>query len=212
MVSRGGITLLGAAGSRVMSQTSASFGMWPIPSFIPFTIGVDDPILKFNILGSLFVQGALVASKVTCDQIFAMSPRCRIFNSADQTVVNAVGLDPVLFNSEDYSRYGMHSLTTNTGRITINTTGNYWIWAMVIWDQNAVGGRAAIINKNGAALSGWNLFDASVKLDSLDEAQHLGLHDFATAGDYYSLRVYSEMGSDRTLKASTKFGAFWTGM
>jgi hypothetical protein len=60
----------------------------------------------------------------------ANPPACRAYHSTTQTATNNAGTQMV-FNSERFDTDNMHSTVSNTGRITINTAGLYFVSANV---------------------------------------------------------------------------------
>lgn len=77
-------------------------------------------------------------------------PRCRVYNNANISV-GFIGNTLLTFNSEFFDVGGMHSTSTNTGRITIPTggAGTYLIQASALWAANASGYRELWIEQNG---------------------------------------------------------------
>lgn len=77
-------------------------------------------------------------------------PRCKVRNSAAISVPHAT--ETVLtFNTELFDVGGMHSTTTNTGRLTVPTggDGDYIIGSHVTFAANATGVRQLLIRLNG---------------------------------------------------------------
>lgn len=58
--------------------------------------------------------------------LFSDAPACRVFHNTTQSIPDATETT-VVFNSEYYDNDNMHSTAANTGRITFNTAGVYWI-------------------------------------------------------------------------------------
>ena len=176
-VSRGGFELVALDGKRILVTTDGA-GTWPLPGLIPFNISpsgvvsgenggasveAPDVIPKYNILGSLFVQGALMASKITTDRFATMGyvnsnhPYCLLTHSANQQF----GVGPVLgfltFDTEAVNRGVIHSTAVNPTRITVPTAwpGLWAFWGHIRFEASATGLRRNVqVRKNGTTFIG----------------------------------------------------------
>jgi hypothetical protein len=68
----------------------------------------------------------------------------RLFNSAGITISHDT-VTNLTFNTERFDTDNMHSLSSNTERITINTPGKYLISGNVSWTANGTGIRLIYI-------------------------------------------------------------------
>lgn len=87
-------------------------------------------------------------------------PRVSCYQGATGTTAGTSGTAALmLWDSEQYDTDSMHSTSTNTSRVTINTTGLYAVSVSVFWAANATGFRDVEIRKNagGAVGSGTGL-------------------------------------------------------
>lgn len=82
-------------------------------------------------------------------------PRCRLFNSANISVANTTNT-VLTFDTETYDSGGMHSTSSNTGRITVPTGGSGWyvITGGAEFAANATGQRDLTIRLNGSLVIG----------------------------------------------------------
>lgn len=95
----------------------------------------------------------------------------------------------------------MHSITTNTGRITINTAGVYCVTSNIIWSgQGAAGSRVLMqIHKNGAEIcraDGGN-YGATTALGFC-----LAVTTSCAVNDYLTFPVYQSSGAARNADES----------
>ena len=82
-------------------------------------------------------------------------PRCKVYQGATGTTAGTSGTAALmLWDSEQYDTDSMHSTSTNTSRIAINTNGLYEIKVSVFWAANATGFRDVEVRKNSAGAVG----------------------------------------------------------
>jgi hypothetical protein len=80
---------------------------------------------------------------------FLLSPPvCQVRRTTGQSIPSATPT-PIAFDAEDEDNDGIHSLVTNTSRLTIVTPGWYNVSGMVPYSANGTGGRECRIVKNG---------------------------------------------------------------
>ena len=103
-----------------------------------------------NLHGSLAVLNALSAETVRCRNLIARVPSVGVYFTADQSINDATETD-LLFSAEDHDNFSMHSIASNTDRITIPETGTYCFGVHVIWRANATGVRTLTITLNDPA-------------------------------------------------------------
>lgn len=76
---------------------------------------------------------------------------CHVYQTVVQSVAN--NTDTIItFTSEAYDPFGWHSTVTNTGRITPNIPGTYFLVAQTAWDVNTAGDRVTQLRRNAVAL------------------------------------------------------------
>jgi hypothetical protein len=109
-----------------------------------------------------------------------------------QPIANSV-TTILFFNRERFDTDSMHSETTNTSRITINTAGVYAISGWAVWSGNASGERRMNIKLNGT-----NNIAQDERVTLQDDAFS---HPFQSiwkfdVGDYFEIEVHQNSGSD----------------
>lgn len=75
----------------------------------------------------------------------------RVFNSANIAIADDT-LTYLTFDSERFDNCGAHSTSSNTGRLTVPTTGLYTIGAMVDFNLDADGYREVVFRANGTTI------------------------------------------------------------
>jgi hypothetical protein len=141
-------------------------------------------------------------------------PMCRVYNSANLAIATATWTT-VTFNSERYDVGGLHSTTTNTGRLTIPTggAGVYNFFGQVRFATNATGIRAVRLLLNGAT----PIAQRNNNATSTDPC-HLGITcDYKlAAADYVELQVYQSSGGllnvELASAESPEYGCHWVGV
>ncbi len=129
---------------------------------------------------------------------------CRVYNSANLSISHAV-LTALTFDAERFDTDAMHSTTTNTGRITINTAGKYVVSASVKW--NTLTGASyetkVRIRLNGSTyLAGQScMWGGGVYEYSQIEQTVTTLYDLAQ-NDYLETVVYQNTGAALLVLAS----------
>lgn len=101
-------------------------------------------------------SGAADAGKIiktnaagTIDATLFTNVGVRAFHNASQSIANGTST-ALLLNSERYDTQGLHSVTTNTNRLTALIEGVYLIGASVRFVANTTGIRTLAIRLNGA--------------------------------------------------------------
>jgi len=148
-----------------------------------------------------------------CDQVrdngeFLIDPpACSVNHSTNQSVPDET-VTALLANTEQFDNNSMHSTSSNTSRITIQTDGRYLIFATVRTGSNQTGHRQVQIRANG---------------DQVNSAYNIGRHDAAgdtstvisgsralvlSAGDYVECTLEHNAGIDVTT-ALEEFAAYF---
>lgn len=74
--------------------------------------------------------------------------RCKIRTNVDHTIPDTTWTS-LAWNCEDFDTNNMHSLVSNTDRITIKHAGTYLLMGYACFDPNAIGRRLVRFLKNG---------------------------------------------------------------
>lgn len=127
----------------------------------------------------------------------AALPGCRVYNSTALSIAN-VTVVALTFDSERYDVGGLHSTSTNTGRITIVTAGKYLVSAAVRWATfagNTV--RAVSIQLNGTTVIG-----EDVSFSAGESGTCIATVYALAAADYLEVVVYQDTGGALNVAAS----------
>lgn len=134
-------------------------------------------------------------------------PACRAYVS-DTINVNDNTNTVVDFSSEDFDTDGMHSISTNKSRITVNTAGIYIVTGVVAYTTTIDLDVAPFLRLNGstevarsgAATGGHGASVITVIIQ-------------AAVNDYYELVVYQNNSANtaRTLAGNTSLQMAWIG-
>ena len=119
-------------------------------------------------------------------------PRCLLNHNLNQTIANNT-ITALLFNQEIADNDSMHSLLSNTSRITVNTAGVYALTAAVQFDGNTTGVRTVSIVMNGSdtlvTQDAENLGTNSIKLN-------VATLYYLDVNDYVEVRVRQDSGGN----------------
>ena len=118
---------------------------------------------------------------------FKSVPACRLTRSSTAQTFARNAFTPITFDSEAFDTDSMHSTTSNTSRITINTAGVYSLNAHI---NSPVGGTATQVLirfiKNGSQVGHYTNNGEVTNTD----AQVNSLIWEAVVGDYFEASVY----------------------
>ncbi len=124
------------------------------------------------------------------DRILTQNTSIFLKSVGEQSIPDATGTE-FLWPNEVYDPRDLHSLTTNTNRVTVKLDGMYLVTSAFRWDTNSTGTRQHAITKNGTVQK-WVTMPANI--DNRNEiSQFLRMRD----GDYISLRLYQDSGAAR---------------
>ncbi len=123
----------------------------------------------------------------------------RVRNSANIALTTNVVTD-LTFDTEDFDTDTIHSLVSNTGRLTCVTAGKYLIHGLVWFAANATSYRFVNIKVNGAT----NI--ASIQVDptsvaSVETAVEVTTTYDLIATDYVTLQAYQNTGGSLNILA-----------
>ena len=141
---------------------------------------------------------------------FLYSPAsCALDHTGNQTISNGTWTS-VTFTAPDlFDTDNMHSTSSNTSRITINTAGIYLLTANIEWTSQATGFRASRIYVDGSTIISSDQ-RTTVSGDSTISALS-GIYRF-TAGQYVELQGYQNTGAPlNIISGQTNFAASWLG-
>ena len=128
-------------------------------------------------------------------------PMCVLRNTAGAVSIPNTTFTELLYAAELVDTDTMHSTTTNTGRITINTAGVYCVTSNILWTgAGAAGSRVLMqINKNGAEICRTDSgnYGASTALGFC-----LAVTTSCAVTDYLTFSVYQSSGAARNVDES----------
>ena len=123
--------------------------------------------------------------------------------SGNQSITNAT--DTIItFDTEQYDTASYHSTVTNTGRITVPTTGYYAINAMIIMANSSTGYRSMGLFKNGSALSYGATGDTGTTYPNSQSTINEVL--YLTASDYLEIKMLQNSGGALNALADGGYG------
>lgn len=117
-------------------------------------------------------------------------PSCQAYNSAAISIPNNDGT-VVTLDSERYDTDTMHSLATNTSRLTFNTSGIYIVTFLCAFTGNATGDRQALLRVNGSEFIAGHEKKAPT---SFDCAMQVTAVEFFCEDDYVEAVVKQDSG------------------
>ena len=116
------------------------------------------------------------------------APSVRAYNSSNIAIPNDA-FTVLTLNSERYDTDGMHSTSTNTGRLTATTAGIYVIWGGISWEAAGVNSRRGLQILLGTSVS---IAEVQVEAGAITHIQNVStIHNMA-AGDYVQLRALQD--------------------
>lgn len=139
-------------------------------------------------------------------------PHCRVYRTTNQSIANTT-TTALTFDAERVDVGGMHSTSSNTGRITIPTGegGFYIIGANVQFAINGTGYRQLSLRLNGSTLIGTKSILATTGIAATNLAIEVA-YQFA-AGDYIEVTVAQSSGGalnvETAANTSPEFWAVW---
>jgi hypothetical protein len=142
---------------------------------------------------------------------YRVPPMC-VLTAGSQVISNTTAT-VLTYSSEAVDTDDMHSTSTNTSRITINTAGVYlFTCQMTLAGSGAAGSRVlASLSKAGTeAVTNGARVDTGNTSASSPVAVSLSLALSCAVNDYFEWQVFQSSGGNRTVDGST-FSAVWLG-
>jgi len=122
--------------------------------------------------------------------------------TANQSIPHATTAT-ITFDNEEWDTDNIHDNTTNNGRLTCKTAGRYFIFALLAFDDNALGDRIASVKKNG--ITELMLFCLGKDDFGRWRAAMTTVADLAV-NDYIDLQAYQSSGIALNVTIDTRFG------
>lgn len=156
--------------------------------------------------GETVTASKLVAATKTPLDFLMNPPRVSAYNTTG--IVAASGTPTlVTFDTEAWDTDSMHSTTTNTSRILINTSGQYLIHMYARFPNNATGYRQINLRINSGGTSGGGNSVQTVPMAAASGQTTMVVRTMeltCAAGDYYEMFVQQGSGSSLTLEAGQR--------
>lgn len=141
-----------------------------------------------------------------------IKPACIATKGVAQSIANATST-ALTFPSEDYDNDGMHSVSSNTSRITINRAGLYIVGAVVGWDSFGSGTtlevRATSFRVNATTTYGGPRADVGASQSFFPSVEAHNMIPLA-AGDYVEVMVLQNTSPAQS--ADVLSARFWAVM
>jgi hypothetical protein len=137
---------------------------------------------------------------------FLNAPSARVFNSATLSIANGVST-AITFNSERWDNDGIHSTSSNTGRLTCVTAGVYDIGVALGWAANTAGVRIVRLRLNGGATY-VGIDDRNATSSGNSECAFSVPWKLAAA-DFVEVEVFQNSGGALNVSASAEFFMSW---
>jgi hypothetical protein len=161
--------------------------------------------LSGNYPNPSLADGSVTTSKIAAAAVgiskLGTIPAVRAFNSALVAAADGAVVT-VPFNSESFDTAGLHSTTTNTGRLVAPVAGVYQVTGGVRWSANASGTRFLAIGKNGGSWQASDWRPAAGALFNITD-QSVSTLVALDAGDWVQLDAYQDSGSALTIGSGT---------
>lgn len=157
------------------------------------------PSLTQPVTGYPISQAYLQAQVYNPLDFVLNKPVATMYMTADWSLPNSA-YQTVPWNAALTDNWNGHSNTTNNTRYTVQTAGTYSLSGVATFDGNATGARAVKIYKNGAGISGTNLWEAAVGTNYIS----IAIPAFSipcVTGDYLEIAVYQNSGNNLNVKA-----------
>jgi hypothetical protein len=165
-----------------------------------------DPNNLIKVIEKLNERVAILEAHALTGQFERFDIYARVYNASNISI-NDSTWTYLTFGAERQDTDGIHSKTTNTGRLTCRTPGFYIIFGAVSFDTNATGIRRAAIELNGSDYIAANRFDTS---GTGNTTWAIATGYYLNSDDYVQLAVYQTSGGALDVvsweKGSPEFG------
>lgn len=143
----------------------------------------------------------------------ANPPACRVYNNAAISLATTGVAQALTFNTEREDTANLHSIVTNTSRITVPDAGRYIFDASVEFAGNATGIRQLFFRINGTLI-----FAADSRINAgagIGTQINLSRGVVLAAADYVEVLARQDSGGALNINASSayspEFGCVWVG-
>lgn len=134
-------------------------------------------------------------------------PSCRVYHSSQQLLTHATWTT-LLANSESWDTASMHSTSSNTSRITVQTAGKYLFTATGEFGNHETGMRWLRFVVNGSSTQPF--FAAAVTAYTGARGSGSTMRNFSV-GDYVEVEALQNSGNSTITGQLLEFSATWIG-
>jgi hypothetical protein len=139
--------------------------------------------------------------------------RVHAYDSADQNISNTTW-ELMTWDSEDYDNNTLHSTSSNTGRLTCQSSGLYLVEFKINWEVNTTGQRRVMLRKNsggsdsgGTAQGTWYAEAIGTEQTTVAGGRGIVLNT-GGSNDYVELFVYQNSGGSLAVKSGASISYF----
>lgn len=143
----------------------------------------------------------------TNQEYFIDPPGCSVYASSAQTVGTGTSGTDLTANSENFDNDSMHSTSTNTARITIQTAGRYLLTATVAFATSSTGNRRVGFKVNGSTDLGGFIGAGIASNSAVYTATRVAV---LAAGDYVTTSVWQTSGGNLSVTLDEFAAMFMT--
>lgn len=162
-------------------------------------------LLLLQSLGTGDVLTAATMTQVRLnDEYLVDPPAVSVYNSVGQTVASTVDAS-MDADSELFDNDSMHSTTTDTSRITVQTAGRYLFLMTVAWPANSTGYRLLGLRRDGTTTDNVATVPAAPSVPTLISGSKMLT---MTAGSYVECRTRHTAGVDLAVELR-EFAAYF---
>lgn len=152
---------------------------------------MSDELLK-ELIRRLAAQDRRLERLETHERRFS-GPGVVVYNDSNITIANADANQWLTFNSEVRDDDGMHSTSTNTGRLTATRAGWYYVYLQVSFTGNATGRRLIAIREN---VNAQIAAQAALVVDANTLRMNVSMLVYMAANAYVTCRAFQNSGGN----------------
>jgi hypothetical protein len=149
-------------------------------------VGTNGQVLTADSTAATGLKWATAASGASFSGARAWASGTQNISTATSTTIT--------WNSESFDTNSYHSTTTNTGRLTVPTTGYYLLNGLIMFAPNGTGVRILDIKKNGSTSVAY-VEEAATSLAATASTVQFTALVSAAANDYFEIVAYQNSGS-----------------
>ena len=149
-------------------------------------VGTNGQVLTADSTAATGLKWATAASGASFSGARAWASGTQNISTATATIIT--------WNSESFDTNSYHSTTTNTGRLTVPTTGYYLLNGLIMFAPNGTGVRILDIKKNGSTSVAY-VEEAATTLSATASTVQFTALVSAAANDYFEIVAYQNSGS-----------------